>query len=265
MTVSPADPIISAAAEASPILNMTQCRDRPEGVVNLYKPPGTSSARFVYRLRPVFGIRKVGHAGTLDPFADGVLIACIGRATRLVERLMALSKCYRTTLRLGVTNRTLDTEQPFDPVPGAKPVALKQIEGALTALVGTIDQVPPVYSAVKVGGVSSHRLVRGGRPPTLKARKVRVDRIDVLDYDWPRLRLEIRCGRGTYIRAIARDLGAALGCGACCEQLTRTAVGPFHVEDAARLDDPEALRAALLPIAEVLRRIDPPARPEPRP
>jgi len=226
----------------------------PAAVVNLYKPVGNSSANFVYRLRRVFGVRKVGHAGTLDPFADGVLIGCVGGATRLVERLMGLPKTYVSTLRLGVTNACHDPEQPFIPVDGATPPARDAVAAALARFVGEVEQRPPVFSAMKVGGVSIYKSARLGQAIDLPPRVVRIDRLDLLDYDWPRLRIEIRCGRGTYIRAIARDLGDALGCGACCETLTRTAVGPFDLATTIDITKSplEAILAAALSADQVI-------------
>lgn len=222
------------------------------GIVNLYKPPACSSAQYVYRLRRVFGLRKVGHAGTLDPLADGVLLACLGRGTKWVEQLMSLPKRYRTTIRLGVTNDTYDTEHPLVPVAGAVPLDHAEVEAAVASLAGEIQQVPPAYSAVKIGGIPSHKLTRQGRPPPRQARTVRIDRLDVLGYAWPHLQLDIRCGRGTYIRAIARDLGRLLGCGGVCEALTRTAIGPFRVEQSVNLNtaEPAVVRAALISLAE---------------
>ncbi|MFH1418553.1 MAG: tRNA pseudouridine(55) synthase TruB [Planctomycetota bacterium] len=234
---------------ASPQADATPAVD---GIVNVRKPVGASSAKYVYRLRPIFGTRKVGHAGTLDPFASGVLIGCLGRATKLVELLMGLPKSYRTTLHLGVTNATFDTEMPFEPVPAAAPIDRKAIEQAVARFVGAIPQIPPAFSAVKIHGVSSHRLAREGRAVPREPRTVRIDRIEILGYAWPRLELDIRCGRGTYIRAIARDLGKQLGCGACCESLTRTAVGPFDLQAAVSLDGTcdEAVRSALVPLED---------------
>jgi tRNA pseudouridine55 synthase len=225
-----------------------------EGVVNLYKPLGASSAQFVYRLRPIIGVRKIGHAGTLDPRADGVLLACVGMATKLVERLMTLPKHYRTTLRLGVTNRCYDTEQPFEPVPGAAALDGQLVRDAVAKFVGIIDQSPPEFSAVRIGGVSSYKLAKRGRDAARPARPIRIERIDVLDYDWPSLSLDIVCGRGTYIRAIARDLGAALGCGAVCETLTRLAVGPFRSDEAVNLAtaDRADILAAMIPTSRAI-------------
>jgi tRNA pseudouridine55 synthase len=226
----------------------------PAGLVNLYKPPGPSSATYAYRLRRVFGIRKIGHAGTLDPFADGVLLVCVGSATKLVEQLMGLPKHYRTTLRLGVTNRSFDTELPFSPVEGAAPPSEAEIEAALVGFRGEIEQVPPVFSAVKVEGVASYHLARRSEAVEGKPKSVRIDRIELLEYAWPLVTMEIHCGRGTYVRGIARDLGKLLGCGACCQTLTRTAVGPFGVDDSVRLQTmpPEQVRLALIPPSQVL-------------
>ncbi len=233
-------------------------RQPPAGLVNLCKPVGASSAKYVYRLRPIFGIRKVGHAGTLDPFADGVLLGCVGKATKLVERLMSLPKHYRTTIRLGVTNQTYDTEQPFEPVPGAKPLSRGLIEDVLRGFLGEIEQVPPAFSAVKIKGVPSYRLAQRGEASVRKAKRVHIASLRILDYAWPVLGLEVHCGRGTYIRAIARDLGERLACGACCETLRRVAVGPFRIEDAVDINTaaPSVVEAALIPIAEVVRRIE---------
>jgi tRNA pseudouridine55 synthase len=220
------------------------------GILNLYKPARKTSAQYVYLLRQIFGIRKVGHAGTLDPFADGVLIACLGSATKLVERLMALPKCYATTLRLGVTNECFDMEKPCVPVPAATPPIDRAVAEAVARLARQTEQVPPIFSAARVNGVYSYHLARSGRDVTHRAKQVRIDHIRVVEYHWPSLRLDIQCGRGTYIRAIARDLGELLGCGAVCETLTRMAVGCFRVEDSVRLDSAtgEQVRAALIPV-----------------
>lgn len=224
-----------------------------DGLVNLYKPVGRSSAQYVYRLRPILGIRKVGHAGTLDPFADGVLLACLGKATKLVERLMDLPKKYRTTLRLGVTNASFDTEYPFEPVVDAAVPDRVQVDAAVSALIGEIQQTPPAFSAMRVGGVFSYKLAKKGKAPELAARPVRIYDITVNRYEYPQLELAISCGRGTYIRAIARDLGESLGCGAVCESLTRLAVGPFTSDDALRFEgaSPLEVREAILPISTI--------------
>src|SRR5262249_17843299 len=155
-----------------------------------------------------------------------------------------LPKRYRTTLRLGVTNTTFDTERPFEPVAGAREVDRGAIEAELAKMIGEIDQLPPAFSAVRVGGVSAYKLAKHGQPTPIQPRPVRIDELKIVEYAWPSLTLEIACGRGTYIRAIARDLGIALNCGACCETLTRLAVGPFRIEDAIKMEVTD--RAGLL-------------------
>ncbi len=228
------------------------------GIVNLYKPVGKSSANYVYRLRPIFGLRKVGHAGTLDPFADGVLLACIGKGTRLVERLMELPKRYRTTIRLGVTNETFDTERAAVPVEGATPASREAVAAVVRGMVGEIEQTPPVFSAMRVGGVLSYKLAKQGKAKLLKPRPITIYQIAIEEYAWPILKLDITCGRGTYIRAIARDIGEALSCGGICEQLCRESIGPFHVGDAVRLDQatPEDVRAALIDVSDAIARVE---------
>ncbi len=232
-----------------------------DGVITLYKPTVYTSARYAYRLRPILGEKRVGHAGTLDPFADGVLVACVGKATKLVERLMALPKTYAATFRLGVTNATFDPEYPLEPVAGAADPGMDRIAAVLATMVGEIEQIPPVYSAVKIRGKPAYERARraaGKDGPTeplpIRPRPVRIDSIEIKNYRWPDVDIVIHCGRGTYIRAIARDLGVALGCGAVCTALTRSAVGPFKTEDAVDLRSaaPEQVRAALRSIDEVL-------------
>ncbi len=232
--------------------------DQRDGIINLLKPVGASSAQYVYKLRPIFGVRRVGHAGSLDPFAEGVLIGCVGRATKLVERLMGLPKRYAVTLRLGVTNQTFDTEQPFEPVAGAAPVSRRQVEEAAAEFIGCIPQVPPSFSAIRVNGRFSYHLAKEGKAVELAARNVHIHRLHLEEYEWPTLKLAILCGRGTYVRAIARDLGRRLACGAVCERLIREAVGPFEIESSVELRScpPETVRAALLPIDAAVALLD---------
>ncbi len=237
-----------------------------DGVINLYKPTGVSSARHAYRLRPIVGTRKVGHAGALDPFADGVLVVAIGRATKLIERLMGLPKLYRTTLRLGVTNATFDPEQPFEPVPVDTAPTPQLVAEAVGRFVGSIGQVPPPFSAVKVGGRPAYKMAARGEHVRLAPRKVRVYDINLLRYDYPDLDLEVRCGRGTYIRSLARDIGSALGTAACCQTLTRLAVGPFRLDLSVRLDqtDPSLVRGKVIGLEETSRLLAAAEAAEPR-
>jgi tRNA pseudouridine55 synthase len=216
----------------------------PCGLLNLNKPIGVTSRDVVDRVaRPLRKI-KVGHAGTLDPLASGVLVVCVGAATRLIEYVQRMPKTYRARVRLGATSDTDDADgtvvETIDP-----PIPTEaELRDALSRQVGTIDQVPPEFSAIKVAGERAYDLARAGREVTLKARPVTITRVELLDYEWPHAGLEIDCGSGTYIRSIARDLGQALGCGGLIEVLTRTRIGPFTIEDAI---DPMTLdRAAIL-------------------
>jgi tRNA pseudouridine55 synthase len=209
-----------------------------EGVINLDKPPGLTSARavgVVKRLLPR-GI-KIGHAGTLDPFATGVLLLLVGRATRSCERLMDAPKQYEATVKLGATTATDDLESPEQPAPEPlRQPSATAVSGAVQKFVGDILQRPPAFSAMKVEGHRAYDLARSGKIVHLEARPVRVYGIEVLDYEWPLLRLRIDCGRGTYIRSIARDLGVALGTGGYLTQLRRTRIGNFDAAAGVTLE-----------------------------
>ena len=215
------------------------------GILNLDKPTGMSSARAVTLVKRMLPRgTKIGHAGTLDPFATGVLLLLIGKATKLCERLMDQPKQYEATVKFGATTATDDPESPAELVAEARPVLREQIEAALPKFVGEIEQRPPVFSALKVGGRRAYDLARKGHEVELKARRVRVYGIELVEYEWPLVRLRIDCGRGTYIRAIARDLGEALGVGGHLTELRRTRVGEYEVSAAAKLD---SLSASQLP------------------
>ena len=208
-----------------------------EGVINLDKPAGLTSARavdVVKRLLPRG--TKLGHAGTLDPFATGVLLLLVGRATKACERLMDAPKQYEATVKLGATTATDDIEAPEILSPPIAPPPQAAVVAAAQKFVGDILQRPPAFSAMKVDGRRAYDLARKGNLVDLEPRPVRVYGIDVLDYDWPLLKLRIDCGRGTYVRALARDLGAALNTGGYLTALRRTRIGPFAGEDAVTVD-----------------------------
>lgn len=215
------------------------------GVLNLDKPAGMSSARAVDAIKRLLprGV-KVGHAGTLDPFATGVLLVLIGGATRLCESLMDAPKQYEAVLKLGATTATDDPESPEQVTAEAPVISRSEIENMLPAFVGAIRQRPPSYSAIKVAGRRAYQLARKGQTVELDERIVQVHAINLLAYDWPALSLRIDCGRGTYIRALARDIGQALGCGAYLTQLRRTRVGDFYADSAIALT---ALSSASFP------------------
>jgi len=199
---------------------------------------------------------KTGHAGTLDPLATGVLVVCIGRrATRLVPQLMAGAKRYTATIDFSATSQTDDAEGPLEPVEWSRetPVPRNEIEQVLhNEFTGEIMQAPPAHSAMKVGGRRAYKLARKGDAVKLEPRPVMIHSIDIVEYEWPRLVIDVRCGKGTYIRSLARDLGRALGGGAHLAALRRTAVGEYTIEQAVRLDDvPDPLEVSdLLPVPD---------------
>lgn len=208
-----------------------------EGVINLDKPAGVSSARAVDAVKRLLPRgTKIGHAGTLDPFATGVLLLLVGRATKACERLMDAPKQYEATVKLGATTATDDLDSPEEPVRVEAPPTPARVAAALLPFVGEILQRPPAYSAIKLGGRRAYDLARKGNLVDLPPRPVRVYGIELLDYDWPLLRLRIDCGRGTYVRAIARDLGAALGAGGHLTQLRRTRIGAFDVSQSVTIE-----------------------------
>jgi tRNA pseudouridine55 synthase len=206
------------------------------GIINLHKPTGISSARALDRVRAITHQRRSGHAGTLDPAADGVLIICLGAATKLVEAMMDLPKVYRTTARLDVTSESFDSDRPLIQVPVADRPDAGRVSTVLRTFVGEIQQVPPAISALKVGGRRAYALTRAGKPPQLAPRTVRVYAIELNAYAWPALTFTVTCGRGTYVRSLIRDIGVALNTGGCLTALTRTAIGPFHLDHAWTLE-----------------------------
>jgi len=208
------------------------------GLVVVDKPGGITSHDVVARVRRLAGTRKVGHAGTLDPMATGVLVLGLNRATRLLGHLTLTDKRYTATVRLGVTTSTDDAEGEVVETRPTEALTEAQVRSALAAFVGEIDQVPSAVSAIKVAGRRAYARVRDGEEVELPARRVTVHALDVtrLDLAAATVDLDVRCTSGTYVRAIARDLGAALGVGGHLTGLRRTAVGPFTIQDAYTLD-----------------------------
>lgn len=206
------------------------------GILNVDKPPGMTSHDVVDAVRRLAGQRKVGHAGTLDPMATGVLLLCLGQATRLSEYLMAGRKRYRATVVVGVETDTYDAEGEVVSTGGRIEFSRQEIESALAGFQGHIEQVPPMYSALKQGGQSLHRLARQGRVVERHPRPVEIDEIRLLDWTPPALILEVDCSPGTYIRSLAHDLGQRLGAGAHLACLVRLRSGRFILEEAASLE-----------------------------
>lgn len=228
----------------------------PLGLAVVDKPPAWTSHDVVARSRRLLGTRKVGHAGTLDPDATGVLLLGVGRATRLLRFLTELPKTYETDILLGVETDTLDASGAVTATHDMSTVTLDDVRRAARDLTGDLDQIPPMVSAVRVGGRRLHELARQGIEVERAARPVRVDRFDVEPLTGSgepplRLRAVVTCSSGTYVRVLAADLGHALGGGAHLDNLRRTAIGPFTLDDAVPLE--QLTPEVLLSPAEALR------------
>jgi len=199
---------------------------------------------------------RIGHTGTLDPLASGVLVLCVGQATRLTEYVQCLPKTYLAEVTLGARSATDDAEGPISACEVDTPPDLAAVTAALARFIGEIRQTPPAFSAAKVRGRRAYALARRGEHAQLSARTVRIDAIEVLAFAYPKLSLKIDCGKGTYIRSLARDLGDLLGCGAYLSGLRRTAVGPFVPKMAIPLDaDAETVAKKLLPLATAIAHL----------
>jgi tRNA pseudouridine55 synthase len=218
---------------------------RYDGILVVDKPAGPSSHEMVALVRRLTGVRRVGHGGTLDPFASGVLPIFVGRATRLAEYHMTDDKAYRALVAFGARSTTDDIEGELTPVAGPLP-GRAEVEAGLEAFRGPLEQRPPAFSAVHVDGRRAYQLARSGETPELRSRRVTIHRLELVEWqddaERPTATLELECSAGTYVRALARDLGEALGCGAYLAVLRRTASGPFRVEEAV---SPDELRSAL--------------------
>ncbi len=246
-------------AEAATPTSERPPRPQIDGILVVAKEPGPTSHDIVALIRRLTGVKRVGHGGTLDPFAAGVLPVFVGHATRLVEYHLTDDKEYRALVCFGARSTTDDLDGELTPTDGPT-LTRRAVEEALEGFRGTIDQTPPDYSAVRVAGRKAYELARHGEKPTLKARTVTIHRLELTGWDdtdpaRPVATIEVRCSAGTYIRAIARDLGESLGSGAYLGALTRTASGPFHIDAARPLDE---LRTALTDgrVNEVLLPMD---------
>lgn len=214
------------------------------GIVIIDKPEGWTSQDVVSKLRGVLHTKRIGHGGTLDPMATGVLPVFVGRGTRAVEFFEHAEKCYETTLRLGITT---DTEDITGTVLEEKPVSLtrEELDAVLERFRGEIQQVPPMYSALKINGQKLCDLARKGKEVQRKSRPVTIYELTVLEFAGNTARLRVACSKGTYIRTLCKDIGEALGCGGCMERLRRVQAGAYSIEEAIPLavlvesDDPQ--------------------------
>ncbi len=207
-----------------------------QGVLSIDKPGGMSSHDVVNRVRRVAGLRRVGHAGTLDPLATGVMLVCVGRATRLVEYLVGLPKWYEATVRLGQATNTYDADGEVVAERPCFHITPSQITQELQQFYGTIQQLPPMFSAIKKDGQPLYKLARQGIEVARDYRDVTIYELELLDCVLPDVRIRVHCSTGTYIRSLAHDLGERLGCGGHITTLRRTAVGAFGTETAVSLD-----------------------------
>ena len=229
-----------------------------EGVLVVDKPLGWSSMDVVRRVRSAAGFVKTGHAGTLDPLATGVVVCCIGRATRGVETIMKMPKIYTARIDLSAFTITDDREGPRDEVAVETPPTQEQILEELAFFAGEVEQAPPQFSAVHVDGERAYKRARQGETIEIPKRKVFIERATLVNYEWPMLDIEVLCGKGFYVRSMARDVGMALGTGGHLASLRRTAVGEYTLDSAAT---PERL---LEPVTQ-LDLLPTPALPEKKP
>ena len=225
---------------------------RESGLVVVDKPGGMTSHDVVSQVRRLAGTRRVGHAGTLDPMATGVLVVAVNRATRLLGHLTLTDKRYDATIRLGATTTTDDADGDVVASAPTENLTEEAVRSQLAEFVGEIDQVPSSVSAIKVGGKRAYALVRSGEQVDLPSRRVTIHGLDVTGLALPDVRVSVHCSSGTYVRAIARDLGAALGVGGHLTALRRTAVGPFTLDHARTLDE-LAEHFTMSPVAEAAR------------
>ncbi|MGI6706905.1 MAG: tRNA pseudouridine(55) synthase TruB [Clostridia bacterium] len=224
------------------------------GIINVLKPPGMTSSDVVVFLRKLLKIKKIGHTGTLDPGAAGVLPICIGKATRLFDYIVEKNKTYIAEITLGITTDTQDAYGTIIDMQEVK-VSRHDLERVVQQFIGIIEQQPPMYSAIKVKGEKLYNLARKGKTVNIPARRITVQSIQLLEQTADnRYLLKIECGKGTYIRTLCHDIGKALGCGAYMSFLLRSADGPFRIEDTFTLDEIEnialsdRIEAALLPL-----------------
>jgi len=208
-----------------------------DGIVVVNKPSGMTSHDVVSHARRRFKMRRIGHAGTLDPLATGVLILLVGRGTKLFNNFEPFDKAYKATLILGTRTTTADIEgKVIEQAPYAH-ISSQDVKETFKQFMGEIEQTPPMVSAVKVNGRRLYELARKGIEVERQARQVRIDILDLLEFEPPQVRFYLECSKGTYVRKLAEDVGERLGCGACIAQIERTKVGPFKIEEAVTLEE----------------------------
>ncbi len=207
------------------------------GIINVYKEKGYTSHDVVAKLRGIVGQKKIGHTGTLDPDAVGVLPVCLGRATKVCDLLTEKDKTYEAVLLLGVETDTQDISGEVLRKKETKDISEEQVRQVIYSFEGEYDQIPPMYSALKVNGKKLYELAREGKTVERRARRVQIHHIHILEIDLPRVRMEVECSKGTYIRTLCNDIGEILGCGGCMEALVRTKVSCFELQDSLTLEE----------------------------
>ncbi len=220
------------------------------GILNLRKPSGPTSRDCVNSIQKLMRPEKVGHAGTLDPLASGVLLILVGQAVRLTDAVHTLPKQYIGTFQLGVTSESTDCETPLIPVDSAPILDRTAIEKQLPSFIGNIEQSPPKYSAVWIGGKRAHELARAGKEFDMPSRQVLIESLEVTSFEYPFFELKMTCGTGTYVRSLGRDIARKLGSDAVMTKLVRTAIGPFALESSCLLEEltsRESIEAHLAP------------------
>ena len=233
------------------------------GFVNLFKPPGITSMDALRQIKRITGQRKkVGHCGTMDPLARGVLPVCFGQATRLMDYVVDGRKIYRVEITLGADTSTYDAEGEVVKTGDPRSVTREMLEESIRPWIGVVQQTPPMYSAIKVDGKRLYKLARTGIEVERASRPVEIHDITIIEFETPKLVLDVECGRGTYIRSLAHDLGEALGCGGYVADLVRMLCGGFPAEEGVTLvqleeavDSPEDWQQYLYPVDRVLRRL----------
>jgi tRNA pseudouridine55 synthase len=219
------------------------------GLLNINKPGGMTSRKVVDVVEQWFPHVRMGHAGTLDPLATGVLVLCLGQATRFIEYVQRMRKTYDAVIRLGATSDTDDADGAIQNVRGAPVPNEGDVRRCLDGFVGEIEQTPPAHSAAHVAGERAYDLARRGDQPQLEPRRVQIYSIHLVRYAFPELAITVECGKGTYIRSLARDVGQQLRCGGLVQALERTRIGPFRIEDAVTLDaGPDVAGDGVLPM-----------------
>ncbi|MDD2978768.1 MAG: tRNA pseudouridine(55) synthase TruB [Hespellia sp.] len=213
------------------------------GVLNVYKEKGFTSHDVVAKLRGIVGQKKIGHTGTLDPDATGVLPVCLGKATKLCDMLTDKNKTYEAVLLLGITTDTQDTTGEILCEKDTNHLSEQKVIDCIRGYIGEYDQLPPMYSALKVNGRKLYELAREGKVVERKTRRVQIFDIDILEMNLPEVRMRVSCSKGTYIRTLCHDIGESLGVGGCMKSLVRTKVSRFCIEDAKTLDEIAVLKS----------------------